>query len=107
MIEKNFRHELIFIQRLLILGKMNKFISVVSAFAVSGFSFLLTSAQAENLYRSGAGLYGGNSYQDSSGKYYDDDPLYGPKGGLYGGGVIVDQDGKQYDCDTSGYCTPF
>ena len=66
-----------------------------------------STAGAETLYPSGRGLYSGNSYQDSSGKYYDDDPLYGPKGGLYGGGVLVDEDGNQYDCDTSGSCSPF
>ncbi len=75
--------------------------------AVSGVSLLSATAQAETVYRSGSGLYGGNSYQDSSGKYYDDDPLYSPNGGLYGGGIIVDENGKQYDCDRSGYCSLF
>ena len=68
MIEKNFRHELIFIQRLLILGKMNKLFFVASAFAVFGISLLMTNSQAENLYRTylQGGAYGGSAYEDSS-----------------------------------------
>ena len=78
-------------------------------FAVDGLMPSTAEAQygSSTLYPSGSGRYGGNSYQDSSGSYYDDDPMYGPKGGLYGGGVLVDDNGKQYDCDTSAYCTPF
>ena len=84
-----------------------KLISVASAIAVSGISLLSTSAEADTLYRiEGGGLYGGDSYQDSSGNYYNDNPLYGD--GLYGGGVITDSEGNNYNCsDVTGQCTPW
>ena len=85
---------------------MKKLILVASAIAVSGISLISTSAKADSLYRiEGGGLYGGDAYQDSSGNYYDDDPLY-PGPGLYGGGTIVGDDGTVYDCGINGYCTP-
>ena len=85
---------------------MKKLIFALPASALSGLSLISNSALAETLYRiPGGGLYGGDAYQDSSGNYYDDDPLY-PGSGLYGGGTIVSVDGTVYDCDTSGYCTP-
>ncbi|WP_066906763.1 hypothetical protein [Synechococcus sp. MIT S9509] len=92
--------------RVVIGSAVGGLVGAASFFAVDGVMPKAADAQS-TLYPSGAGRYGGNSYQDSSGNYYDDDPMYGPKGGLYGGGVLVDDSGQQYDCDTSGYCTPF
>tara|TARA_B100001029_G_C14924027_1_gene373678 strand:+ start:307 stop:564 length:258 start_codon:yes stop_codon:yes gene_type:complete len=84
-----------------------KLISVASAIAVSGISLLSTSAEADTLYRyEGGGLYGGDAYQDSSGNYYNDNPIYGD--GIYGGGVITDSEGNNYNCsNATGQCTPW
>ena len=85
---------------------MKKIVSFASAIAISGISLLSTSAEADMLYRQeGAGLYGGDAYQDSSGNYYNDNPMYGD--GLYGGGVITDSEGNNYNCSTTGQCTPW
>lgn len=93
------------LSRTVVTGVAGVLMSATAFLAVN--ALMPSTAGAEPLYHSGSGKYGGNSYQDSSGRYYDDDPMYGPKGGLYGGGGLVDEDGKQYDCDTSGLCTPF
>ena len=77
-----------------------------SAIAIAGISITTSSSKADTLYRvPGAGSYGGDAYEDSSGNWYDDDPMYGD--GPYGGGVIIDQEGNNYDCDRMGECTPW
>ena len=86
--------------------KMKKIFSIATYLALNAMPLIFINVQANTLYRyEGAGSYGGDAYQDSSGKWYDDDPMYGD--GPYGGGVIVDEDGNNNDCDRYGECIPW
>ena len=71
-----------------------------------GFSYLQTDNPvfSQTLYRSGPGLYGGSSYQDSNGNFYNEPPKSKYGDGLYGGGMIQDKNGRNYNCNRYGQC---
>ena len=82
-----------------------KALVMAGAFFASSIALVESPSRADSLYYSGPGRYGGNSYQDSSGEYWDQDTRYGS--GKYGGGDYTDRHGNEIYCDRSGYCTNY